>query len=312
VYNFLSAVVRSVGDTRRSLLYMAIAGVVNVLLNLCLVVFFRLGVVGVALATVISEVLSCVLTVRCLMRCEGSYRLPRGRLRFSGRVFLQMLHIGLPAGIQGSLFSISNVIIQSSINSFGAAAIAGNAAAGSLESFAFCSQDAVSQAAVASVSQCMGARRYERVKSAVLACSLLEVLVSVVIYGLMILFRYPLLRIYTDDQAAIDAAVIRIFILGVLYFTNGIMNAMTSVIRGHGYSVLPTVLTLVGVCGFRLIWIFTVFAGHHDLRILYSCYPISWIITCTAQYITYFSIRNKAIVKNEEQYRREHPQPQAD
>ena len=312
VYNFLSAVLRSVGDTRRPLLYMAIAGVVNVLLNLCLVVFFRLGVVGVALATVISEVLSCVLTVRCLMRCEGSYRLPRGRLRFSGRVFLQMLHIGLPAGIQGSLFSISNVIIQSSINSFGAAAIAGNAAAGSLESFAFCSQDAVSQAAVASVSQCMGARRYERVKSAVLACSLLEVLVSVVIYGLMILFRYPLLRIYTDDQSAIDAAVIRIFILGVLYFTNGIMNAMTSVIRGHGYSVLPTVLTLVGVCGFRLIWIFTVFAGHHDLRILYSCYPISWIITCTAQYITYFSIRNKAIVKNEEQYRREHPQPQAD
>jgi putative MATE family efflux protein len=312
VYNFLSAVLRSVGDTRRPLLYMAIAGVVNVLLNLCLVVFFRLGVVGVALATVISEELSCVLTVRCLMRCEGSYRLPRGRLRFSGRVFLQMLHIGLPAGIQGSLFSISNVIIQSSINSFGAAAIAGNAAAGSLESFAFCSQDAVSQAAVASVSQCMGARRYERVKSAVLACSLLEVLVSVVIYGLMILFRYPLLRIYTDDQAAIDAAVIRIFILGVLYFTNGIMNAMTSVIRGHGYSVLPTVLTLVGVCGFRLIWIFTVFAGHHDLRILYSCYPISWIITCTAQYITYFSIRNKAIVKNEEQYRREHPQPQAD
>ena len=159
VYNFLSAVLRSVGDTKRPLLYMAIAGAVNVVLNLILVVPFHLGVVGVGTATVASEMLSCFLTVRCLLRSDGPYRLPRGRLRFSRTQFLQMLRIGLPAGIQGSLFSISNVIIQSSINSFGAAAVAGNAAAGSLEGFAFCSQDAVSQGAVASVSQCMGARR---------------------------------------------------------------------------------------------------------------------------------------------------------
>ncbi len=307
VYNFLSAVLRSVGDTERPLFFMAIAGAVNVVLNLILVVPFHLGVVGVAVATVASELLSCFLTVRCLLRSDGPYRLPRGKLRFSRNQFLQMLRIGLPAGIQGSLFSISNVIIQSSINSFGAAAVAGNAAAGSLEGFAFCSQDAVSQAAVASVSQCMGARRYERVRSAVAACCLLEIAVSVAIYGTILLLRYPLLHIYTDDPAAVEAAIIRLFVLGILYSTNGLMNAMTGVVRGHGYSILPTALTLTGVCGFRLLWIYTVFARHHDLRILYSCYPLSWIITILAQFIAYFALRKRAVELNEARYRAEHP-----
>ena len=307
VYNFLSAVLRSVGDTERPLVFMAVSGAVNVVLNLIMVIVFHLGVVGVAVATVASELLSCFLTVRCLLRTEGPYRLPRGKLRFSRTQFLQMLRIGLPAGIQGSLFSISNVIIQSSINSFGAAAVAGNAAAGSLEGFAFCSQDAVSQAAVASVSQCMGARRYERVRSAVAACCLLEIAVSVVIYGAILLLRYPLLHIYTDDADAVNFAIIRLFVLGVLYSTNGLMNAMTGVVRGHGYSILPTALTLAGVCGFRLIWIYTVFARHHNPYILYSCYPLSWIITIIAQFIAYFALRKRAYALNEARYRAEHP-----
>ena len=303
VYNFLSAVLRSVGDTERPLVFMAVSGAVNVVLNLIMVVVFHLGVVGVAVATVASELLSCFLTVRCLLRTEGPYRLPLGKLRFSRSQFLQMLRIGLPAGIQGSLFSISNVIIQSSINSFGAAAVAGNAAAGSLEGFAFCSQDAVSQAAVASVSQCMGARRYERVRSAVTACVLLEIAVSVVIYGTILLLRYPLLHIYTDDADAVSFAIIRLLVLGVLYSTNGLMNAMTGVVRGHGYSVLPTALTLAGVCGFRLLWIYTVFARHHDPYILYSCYPLSWIITIIAQFTSYFALRKRAYALNEARYR---------
>lgn len=304
-YNFLSAVLRSVGDTRRPLLYMAVAGVVNVLLNLLLVVVFHLGVVGVAVATVASELLSCILTVRCLLLSEGAYRLPRGKLHFSRAVFLQMLHIGLPAGIQGSLFSISNVIIQSSINSFGASVVAGNAAAASLEGFGYCCQDSVCQATVAAASQCMGARKYERVRSVTVVCNILAVFVSMVPYGVILLFRYPLLHAYTAEADAVEAGVVRLFYLGSLYFTAGFMGVMTGVLRGYGYSILPTSITLVGVCGFRLVWIFTVFACFHDLRLLYSCYPISWTLTAIGLFIAYFALRKKAVALNEARYRAE-------
>lgn len=304
-YNFLSAVLRSVGDTRRPLLYMAVAGVVNVLLNLLLVVVFHLGVVGVAVATVASELLSCILTVRCLLLSEGAYRLPRGKLHFSRTVFLQMLHIGLPAGIQGSLFSISNVIIQSSINSFGASVVAGNAAAASLEGFGYCCQDSVCQATVAAASQCMGARKYERVRSVTVVCNILAVFASMVPYGVILLFRHPLLHAYTAEADAVEAGVVRLFYLGALYFTAGFMGVMTGVLRGYGYSILPTSITLVGVCGFRLVWIFTVFARFHDLRLLYSCYPISWTLTAIGLFIAYFALRKKAVVLNEARYRAE-------
>ncbi len=305
-YNFLSAVLRSVGDTRRPLLYMAVAGVVNVLLNLLLVLVFRLGVVGVAVATVASELLSCILTVRCLLHSEGAYRLPRGKLHFYRAVFLQMLHIGLPAGIQGSLFSISNVIIQSSINSFGAAVVAGNAAAASLEGFGYCCQDSVCQATVAAASQCMGARKYERVRSVTVVCNILAVFASMVPYGVILLFRHPLLHAYTAEADAVEAGVVRLFYLGALYFTAGFMGVMTGVLRGYGYSILPTSITLVGVCGFRLVWIFTVFARYHDLRLLYSCYPISWTLTAIGLFIAYFALRKKAVELNEARYRAEH------
>lgn len=304
-YNFLSAVLRSVGDTRRPLLYMAVAGVVNVLLNLLLVVVFHLGVVGVAVATVASELLSCILTVRCLLLSEGAYRLPRGKLHFSWAVFLQMLHIGLPAGIQGSLFSISNVIIQSSINSFGASVVAGNAAAASLEGFGYCCQDSVCQATVAAASQCMGARKYERVRSVTVVCNILAVFASMVPYGVILLFRHPLLHAYTAEADAVEAGVVRLFYLGALYFTAGFMGVMTGVLRGYGYSILPTSITLVGVCGFRLVWIFTVFARFHDLRLLYSCYPISWTLTAIGLFIAYFALRKKAVALNEARYRAE-------
>ena len=307
VYNFLSAVLRSVGDTRRPLLYMAIAGVLNVLLNLLLVLVFRLGVAGVAVATVASELLSCILTVRCLLRCEGAYRLPRGKLRFSRPVFLQMLHIGLPAGIQGSLFSVSNVIIQSSINSFGAAVVAGNAAAASLEGFGYCCQDSVCQGTVAAASQCMGARKYERVRSVTVVSNILATLASIAPYAIILLLRYPLLHAYTAEAEAVETGVIRLFYLGVLYFTAGFMGVMTGVLRGYGYSILPTSITLVGVCGFRLVWIFTVFARFHDLRLLYSCYPISWTLTAIGLIIAYFALRKKAVLMNEARYRAERP-----
>ncbi len=307
VYNFLSAVLRSVGDTERPLLYMTVAGVVNVVLNLLLVAVFRLGVVGVASATVASEVLSCWLTVRCLLRNTGSCRLPRGRLHFSRAQFLQMLRIGLPAGIQGILFSIANVIIQTSFNTFGAAVIAGNAAACSLEGFPNRAQDAVGQGALAAVGQCMGARQYDRVKTVTRTCCLLAAAVSLAVYGVMILLRYPLLGIYTGDPGAQEAAVSRFFVLGSTYFTFGLMCAMTCVVRGLGFAILPTVISLVGICGFRLAWIFTVFARYHELYILYLCYPISWTLTAVGLYAACRCLWGRAVRENESRYRREHP-----
>lgn len=307
VYNFLSAVLRSVGDTERPLLYMTVAGVVNVVLNLLLVAVFRLGVVGVAAATVASEILSCWLTVRCLLRNTGSCRLPRGRLHFSRAQFLQMLRIGLPAGIQGILFSISNVIVQTSFNTFGAAVIAGNAAACSLEGFPNRAQDSVGQGAMAAVGQCMGARQYDRVKTVMRTCCLLAAAVSLVVYGVMILLRYPLLCIYTRDPGALEAAVSRFFVLGCTYFTFGLMCAMTCVVRGLGFAILPTAISLLGICGFRLAWIFIVFARHHELYILYMCYPISWTLTAIGLYAAYRCLWSRAVQENEARYKREHP-----
>ena len=307
VYNFLSAVLRSVGDTERPLLYMTVGGVVNVLLNLLLVAVFRLGVAGVAAATVVSEILSCFLTVRCLLRNAGSCRLPRGRLHFSRVQFLQMLRYGLPAGIQGILFSISNVIVQSSFNTFGAAVVAGNAAACSLEGFPNRAQDSVGQAALAAVGQCMGARQYDRVKAAMRTCCLLAAAVSISVYGVMILLRGPLLHIYTDDPAALEAAVSRFFVLGCTYFTFGLMCAMTCVLRGLGFSILPTAISLVGICGLRLVWIFTVFARSHKLYLLYACYPLSWTVTAVGLYTAYVCLRSRAIRENESRYAKEHP-----
>ena len=302
LYNFCSAILRSVGDTRRPLYYMAIAGALNVLMNLFFVVVAHMSVAGVAIATVASQCVSCFLVLRCLRRSDGIYRIRGWKLRFSGRQFKKLLAIGVPAGIQGSLFAVSNVLVQSSINSFGAAAMAGNSAAGSIEAFAFCAQDSINQAAVSSVSQNMGARAYDRTKTAVLCCSILEIIFSLALSGSFIIFRTPLLHIYTHDADALAAGSARLVVVGAVFFLNGLQNMMTGAIRGHGYSVLPTAITLLGICGFRVIWIMTAFAATHSLNVLYLSYPISWLLTGTAQYICYFTVRKKAFARNEAQY----------
>ncbi len=302
LYNFCAAILRSVGDTQRPLYYMAIAGVLNVLLNVFFVVVVKIGVAGVAIATVASQCVSCFLVLRCLRKSDGIYRLRGGKLRFSVAQFRKLLIIGVPAGIQGSLFSISNVLVQSSINSFGAAVMAGNSAAGSIEAFGFVAQDSINQAAVASVSQNMGGREYGRTKQAVLYCSLLEIGFSVLLAGCFMIFRYPLLHIYTGDADAVEAGSTRMLVLGAVYFLNGLQNMMTGAMRGHGFSILPTGITLLGICGFRVIWITTAFAATHSLIILYLSYPISWVITALAQYILYFSLRGRAFQRNEAQF----------
>lgn len=304
LYNFSSAVLRAVGDSRRPLLFLTIAGVLNVGMNLVFVIVFRMDVAGVAIATVLSQCVSCALTLRCLLKSDSICRLVLHPFTFSRVQFLEMLRIGLPAGVQGSLFSISNVLIQSSINSFGSIVMAGNSAAASVESFLFVSMDAMNQAAVASVSQNMGAREYARTRKAVRCCLLMEFCVAAFLSSLTILFRRQLVGIYTSDPDAIEAGAVRLMVLGVLYFTNGMQHMLTGVMRGHGYSILPTCITLTGICGFRVVFIYTYFAAHHTLESLYLSYPISWIITIIAQVTCYFLLRNRAYEKNEQKYRR--------
>ena len=299
LYNFASATLRAVGDTRRPLYYLALAGVINVALNLLFVIVFKIAVAGVALATVISQCVSCVLVLAALFRAKGIYRLDIKGYGFSVSAFKQIMRIGLPAGIQSSLFSVSNVIIQSSINSFGAVVMAGNSAAVSVESFIFTSLDAVNQASIASVSQNMGARKYDRTKKCVRYCLLIEFILGEGMGWIMILCGRFLLGLYTTDAAAIDAGMIRAMVMGFIYCTNGMQHMMGGVMRSHGYSLLPTLVTFIGVCGFRIFWIFTVFAAHRSLWILYGSYPLSWVITLIAQSTCYLIFRKRAFEKNE-------------
>jgi len=291
LYNFSSAGLRAMGDTERPLFFLAVAGVLNVALNLFFVLVLGIDVAGVALATVISQCVSCVLTVRCLLRTEG---LTLRELRFSGSIFRQIVRIGLPAGIQGSLFSISNFLIQSSVNSFGAAVVAGNAACQNLEGFGYTPQDASAQAATTAISQNVGAQEYERSRKAVRYCLLLVVGLTVLVSGSFLLLRAPLLRLYTNDAEALNAAYIRMAIVTGSYVFNGTMAVMTGVNRGLGYGVLPAAVTFVGVCVFRIVWVYTAFTAHRTLQWLYVSYPISWFITTLAHLVCYFLVRKQA------------------
>ena len=304
LYNFTSAVLRAVGDSRRPLAFLTIAGVLNVVLNLIFVVPFHMGVAGVAIATVLSQCISCVLTLRCLLKSDSICRLELHPRSISREQFREMLRIGLPAGIQGSLFSISNVLIQSSVNSFGPIVMAGNSAAASVESFLFVAIDAMNQAAVASVSQNMGARKYDRTRRAVRCCLLMEFFLSVALSCLSIAFRRQLVGIYTPDPEAIEAGAVRLVIMGVLYFLNGMQHIMTGIMRGHGYSILPTCITLACICGFRILFIYTYFAAHRTLQVLYYSYPISWILTIVAETVCYYALRSKAYERNELKYQK--------
>jgi putative MATE family efflux protein len=298
LYNFVSAILRAVGDTKRPLYYLSLAGVLNVIMNLIFVIVFHLDVAGVAIATVLSQCVSCALTVRCLVKSDAIYRLDLRNIRFSKKQFMQLLRIGLPAGIQGSLFSLSNMTIQSAINSFGAVSMAGNSAGVSIESYCFTAQDSISQAAQTSVSQNMGASQFDRTKKAVLQCTILEVVISSLLCYSALIFRYPLVGIFTPDKAAIAAGATRLFINMSIYFMNGLMNMMNGVMRGHGYSVLPTAISLLGICLFRVVWVSTVFSWNPSLTVLYISYPISWTATTAALYISYFAIRKRAFAKN--------------
>ncbi|MEA4899763.1 MATE family efflux transporter [Bacillota bacterium Meth-B3] len=279
VYNFGAAVLRAVGDTRRPMYYLAIAGVTNVVLNLISVIVFRMGASGVALATTVSQVVSAVLVVTCLMRSSGSIRLDLKKLRVHRAAFWEIARVGVPAGLQGTVFSISNVLIQSSVNSFGTIVMAGNTVAQSLDGFVNVTTAAFGQSALSFVAQNRGAGDLKRVRRAVQASCLWMAIFAVAVGTLIVSIGSWLLgTFYTDNPVVIEQAMVRLNIMCLTYALCGLMDVLASSIRGMGHSLLPMLVTLIGVCGLRIVWLYTVFAQHRTLTTLYLCYPVTWAI----------------------------------
>ena len=296
-YNFGAAVLRANGDTRRPLIFLAVSGLVNVVLNLVLVIVFHLGVAGVAIATTVSQMLSAILLICCLLKEKSLVRLIPSHLRLNFKMMGEILRLGLPAGLQSSLFAISNVLIQSSVNSFGALAMAGGGAAGNIESFAYTAMNAFFHASLNFTAQNFGAKKFDRmVRSCRYSC-FLAAGVGIVIGGLIVLFSEPLLKIYTDNPEAIRYGTLRITATGIPYFLCGLMEAMTGHIRGMGYSIMPMLVSLIGACGLRVVWVFTVFAAFPTFPVLFLSYPVTWGITFLTHVVCAKIVRKKIVVK---------------
>ena len=292
LYNFCSSILRAVGDTKRPLYYLIFSGIINVVLNLFFVIVCNLNVAGVGLATIISQFISAGLIVRCMMKEKACYQLKLRKIRFSGRYVLKILQIGLPAGLQGTIFSLSNVVIQSSVNSFGSTIMAGNAAAANIEGFVYVAMNAFHQAAVSFVGQNVGAEKYDRVKKIAIRTLLCVVVTGLLLGNLAVLFGNELLTIYSSKQDVIGAGMVRLKMICGTYALCGMMDVMVGILRGLGYSVMPMIVSLIGACGLRLVWIFTIFKipDYHTIEVLYASYPISWTITFVVHVICFWIV----------------------
>ncbi len=295
VYNFGSSVLRSKGDTKRPLYYLSFSGVINVILNIIFVVAFQMDVAGVALATVISQCISAALVIRCLIKEEGAFKFSFKKLLPDGKIVGKILGIGIPAGFQGVVFSLSNVVIQSSINSFGPVVMAGSAAAASIEGFVWVSMNAFSQGALTFMSNNIGGGKYSRInRICVISCASAAV-TGLVLGGLAYLFGAPLLSIYDPRSEIIEPGLIRMELVCGFYFTCGLMDCIVGNIRGMGYAVAPTIVSLLGACGLRILWIATFFQlpELHNEFMLFLSYPVSWVITFLVHLICFAFMRKK-------------------
>ncbi len=306
LYNFGSAVLRAVGDTQRPLYFLMTAGVINVLLNLFFVIVLHMGVAGVALATILSQTVSAVLVLVCLMRCEGAYRLDVKRLKIYGPKLRDMARIGIPAGIQSSMFSISNVLIQSTVNSFGSVAMAGSTAAGNIEGFLFTTLDAFTQGCQSFVGQNYEEKKLDRVRKIVWMCVVLCTAIGAVLGVTAYLCGKSLLGIYSSDPEVIAYGMQRMAINSALYFTFAPMNIFSGAMRGLGNSLLPMADSILGTCVLRVAWVYTVFALFPSWQMLFISYPASWALTGLLAGTSYVFVKKKA-VERLEQYR---PRPQ--
>lgn len=297
IYNFGSSILRAIGDTKRPLYYLFGAGVVNVALNLFFVIICHMGVAGVALATVISQTISAVLVVRCLIKEQGGIHLELKELAISKEKLGKIMRIGLPAGFQGTVFSLSNVVIQSSVNSFGNIAVAGNSAAANIEGFVYMAMNAFYQATISFTSQNYGARQYKRIYKILFAGELYVIVTGTLLGNLAVFFGNTLLGIYSSSAEVIAAGMARLRIICTVYALCGIMDVLVGALRGIGYSIIPMIVSLIGACGLRLLWIATVFKipEYHSLTTVYLSYPITWTITLIVHAVTFALAARKVL-----------------
>lgn len=295
IYNFGSSILRSKGDTKRPLYFLMLSGVINVILNLIFVILLKMDVAGVALATVISQCVSAALILRCLINETDYFQFHFKYLKPDAKIAGKILRIGIPAGFQGVVFSLSNVVIQSSVNSFGPIVMAGSAAAASIEGFIWVSMNSFSQCCLTFTSQNVGAKRYSRINRIAFVACACGAVTGIVLGNLAYLFGRPLLRIYDPRPEVIEAGMIRMLMVCCFYCTCGLMDCIVGSIRGMGYAVTPTVVSLLGACGLRIIWIFTVFRipAYHTVPMLFVSYPISWVITFLAHLVCFAFMRKK-------------------
>lgn len=298
VYNFSAAILRAAGDTKSPLIFLTIAGVINVVLNVFFVTAFHMNVAGVALATTISQGVSAVLVVLALMRRTDACKLHLNKMRFHKKQLGKIIRLGLPAGVQSSMFSISNVAIQSSINSFGDIFMSGNSTASNVEGFVLVTMDAFNQAALNFTGQNVGAGQYKRVGKILLTCLACVVVVGLTGGLLVYAFGRQLLGIYiTDSAEAIEYGMLHLSYVCVPYFILGMTNTVGGALRGLGASVCPMIISILGICGVRILWIYTIFQlpQYHTPGCLFLSYPLSWVITLTAQVVLFTAIYRKRL-----------------
>lgn len=303
LYNFGSAVMRAYGDTKKPLYFLTISGLTNILLNLFFVIVCGMNVDGVAMATISSQVVSAVLVILCLMKNSGPCKLEIKKISIHVNELKQIAIIGLPAGIQSSLFSISNVIIQSSINSFGDVVMSGNTAGGNIEGFINIIENAFYQAALTFTGQNYGAKKYKRTKNVFWICAALTAVTSLVMSVGVYIFAEPLLKIYLPNEPdAIKYGVIRTAFIVLPHLIFGLQNTFVGQLRGLGYSMAPMIISIFGICVFRIFWIYTVFRQVGTLECLYLSYPISWVISLLAMAICYIIV-SRRLPKDAEEVR---------
>lgn len=293
LYNYGAAILRAVGDTKRPLIFLVISGVVNACLNMLLVIVFHLNVAGVAIATVISQVISCVLVIGCLYKTDAVYQLRFKKLRIKKKYLVQIFRIGIPAGLQSTLISFSNVLLQSSVNSFGSIAMAGYTAANNILSFLYMAANAVTQACMSFTSQNFGARKPKRMDRVIIDGMILQFVICLSLGTLAYVFGSQISSIYTDNFDVIKSSVEILALTTIPYFLCGIMDAWPGIIRGMGRSTVPMILCLIGTVGVRILWIFFFFPHHRTLRYLFISYPVSWIATIIMQLAYFFIIRKE-------------------
>ena len=293
LYNYGAAILRAVGDTRRPLLFLIVAGITNAMLNVILVVKFHMAVEGVAIATVVSQLISCILVLRCLYQSESSYQLRFSKLRVNVSYLSQIFQVGIPAGIQSVVINFSNAMLQSSVNSFGSTAMAGYTAANNLLGFLYASVNSVTQACMSFTSQNYGVGKFKRMDRVLIDCALISVVFAGTLGTIFYVFGSEILQIYTKEQDVIKAGMEIISITTIPYFLCGIMDLFPGAMRGMGRSGVPMILSIIGTVGTRIVWIYGIFPLHRSLFVLFISYPGSWLIKIAMQVICFFIVRKQ-------------------